>query len=92
MLFNRHKTSLVPADQALPGRESPGFALREPHTVLGHPLTGPYPDGLEVADFGLGCFWGAERTFWRLPGVWTTLVGYQGGYTPTRRTRRCAAG
>lgn len=82
MLFNRHKTSLVPADQALPGRETPSFTLREPHTVLGHPLTGPYPAGLEVADFGLGCFWGAERTFWRLPGVWTTLVGYQGGYTP----------
>ncbi|WP_406092069.1 peptide-methionine (S)-S-oxide reductase MsrA [Kitasatospora purpeofusca] len=82
MLFNRHKTSLVPADQALPGRAAPGFALGEPHTVLGHPLTGPYPDGFEVADVGLGCFWGAERTFWRLPGVWTTLVGYQGGHTP----------
>ncbi|MEY9947250.1 peptide-methionine (S)-S-oxide reductase MsrA [Kitasatospora sp. GAS1066B] len=82
MLFNRHKTALVTADQALPGRPAPAFTLAEPHTVLGHPLTGPYPAGLEVADFGLGCFWGAERMFWRLPGVWTTLVGYQGGHTP----------
>ena len=50
--------------------------------MLGNPLAGPYPEGLEVADFGLGCFWGAERVFWRIPGVWTTLVGYQGGHTP----------
>lgn len=82
MLFNRHKSELVTADQALPGRPAPAFTLTEPHTVLGHPLTGPYPAGLEVADFGLGCFWGAERVFWQLPGVWTTLVGYQGGHSP----------
>ncbi|GAA1230619.1 peptide-methionine (S)-S-oxide reductase MsrA [Kitasatospora nipponensis] len=82
MLFHRAKTELVTADRALPGRAAPGYALTEPHTVLGHPLTGPYPDGLEVADFGLGCFWGAEKVFWQLPGVWTTLVGYQGGHTP----------
>ncbi|MFB7665176.1 peptide-methionine (S)-S-oxide reductase MsrA [Kitasatospora sp. NPDC056138] len=81
MLFNRHKNALVNAEQALPGREFTPFALTEPHTVLGTPLTGPYPAGLEVADFGLGCFWGAERKFWQLPGVWTTLVGYQGGHT-----------
>ncbi|MFI9270611.1 peptide-methionine (S)-S-oxide reductase MsrA [Kitasatospora sp. NPDC052896] len=82
MFFHRAKTEPVPADRALPGRAAPAFVLTEPHTVLGTPLTGPYPAGLEVADFGLGCFWGAERTFWQLPGVWTTLVGYQGGYTP----------
>jgi peptide-methionine (S)-S-oxide reductase len=82
MLFNRHKAVPVTADHALPGRESPAFRLTEPHTVLGHPLTEPYPAGLEVADFGLGCFWGAERALWQLPGVWTTLVGYQGGFTP----------
>ncbi|GAA3087215.1 hypothetical protein GCM10020254_34620 [Streptomyces goshikiensis] len=51
------------------------------HTVLGNPLAGPYPAGLQVADFGLGCFWGAERKFWETPGVWTTLAGYQGGFT-----------
>ncbi|PYC82783.1 peptide-methionine (S)-S-oxide reductase [Streptomyces tateyamensis] len=82
MFDRRHKTQLISADQALPGRPVPAFTLTEPHTVLGTPLTGPYPAGLEVADFGLGCFWGAERAFWQLPGVWTTLVGYQGGYTP----------
>ncbi|WP_354642098.1 peptide-methionine (S)-S-oxide reductase MsrA [Kitasatospora camelliae] len=80
--FLRPTPRLVTAEQALPGRSEPAFVLTEPHTVLGTPLTGPYPAGLEVADFGLGCFWGAERTFWRLPGVWTTLVGYQGGHTP----------
>ncbi|MEV6210920.1 peptide-methionine (S)-S-oxide reductase MsrA [Kitasatospora sp. NPDC051914] len=81
MLFNRHKSALVTADQALPGRTAPAFAVTDLHTVLGTPLTGPYPEGLETADFGLGCFWGAERAFWQLPGVWTTLVGYQGGHT-----------
>jgi peptide-methionine (S)-S-oxide reductase len=54
----------------------------EKHTVLGNALLGPYPSGLETADFALGCFWGAERKFWETPGVWTTLVGYQGGHTP----------
>ncbi|MFI5531678.1 peptide-methionine (S)-S-oxide reductase MsrA [Kitasatospora sp. NPDC051853] len=82
MLFNRHKSELVTPEQALPGRAEPRSVPAGPHTVLGTPLTGPYPDGLETADFALGCFWGAERTFWRLPGVWTTLVGYQGGHTP----------
>ncbi|MGW4647607.1 peptide-methionine (S)-S-oxide reductase MsrA [Kitasatospora sp. NPDC004289] len=82
MLFNRSKSELVTPEEALPGRAEPRFLPAGPHTVLGTPLTGPYPDGLEVADFALGCFWGAERTFWRLPGVYTTLVGYQGGHTP----------
>ncbi|MFG3504437.1 peptide-methionine (S)-S-oxide reductase MsrA [Streptomyces sp. NPDC047821] len=80
MLFGR--TPVLPTpDQALRGRPEPGFAVPDRHTVLGNPLLGPYPDGLEVADFGLGCFWGAERKFWRTDGVWTTLVGYQGGHT-----------
>ncbi|MCF6522068.1 peptide-methionine (S)-S-oxide reductase MsrA [Streptomyces sp. JJ36] len=80
MLFGRTK-HLPTADEALPGRPEPAFAVPERHTVLGNPLLGPYPDGLEIADFGLGCFWGAERVFWRAEGVWTTLVGYQGGHT-----------
>ena len=82
MLFNRHKSQLPSAEEALPGRAERGFTVPERHTVLGNPLLGPYPEHLEVADFGLGCFWGAERTFWQVPGVWTTLVGYQGGHTP----------
>ena len=67
---------------ALPGRPEPAFTVPERHTVLDTPLLGPYPEGSEIADFGLGCFWGAERTFWQADGVWTTLVGYQGGQTP----------
>lgn len=82
MLFNRHKNHLPTAEEALSGRAEPAFAVPERHTVLGNPLTGPYPEGLAVADFGLGCFWGAERRFWQTPGVWTTVVGYQGGHTP----------
>jgi peptide-methionine (S)-S-oxide reductase len=81
MLFGR--TPVLPTpEQALQGRPEPIFTVSERHTVLGTPLLGPYPEGLETADFGLGCFWGAERKFWQLPaGVYTTLVGYQGGYT-----------
>jgi peptide-methionine (S)-S-oxide reductase len=81
MLFGRTPQLPTP-EQALKGRPTPAFEVPDRHTVLGNPLLGPYPEGLEVADFGLGCFWGAERKFWQLPaGVWTTLVGYQGGYT-----------
>ncbi|MGW0186901.1 peptide-methionine (S)-S-oxide reductase MsrA [Streptomyces sp. NPDC003362] len=81
MLFGR--TPVLPTpEQALRGRPEPVFTVPERHTVLGTPLLGPYPEGLETADFGLGCFWGAERKFWQLPaGVYTTLVGYQGGHT-----------
>lgn len=82
MFFSRFKTKLPTAEEALPGRAEAPFHLTDRHTVLGHPLTGPYPEDLRTADFGLGCFWGAERKFWQLDGVWTTLVGYQGGHTP----------
>ncbi|MFC8435266.1 peptide-methionine (S)-S-oxide reductase MsrA [Streptomyces sp. NPDC057253] len=81
MLFGR--TPVLPTpEQALQGRSEPVFTVPDRHTVLGTPLLGPYPEGYRLADFGMGCFWGAERVFWRLPvGVWTTLVGYQGGHT-----------
>ncbi|MCZ2527685.1 peptide-methionine (S)-S-oxide reductase MsrA [Streptomyces sp. HB2AG] len=82
MFSSRSRIRVPTPEEALPGRDEPAFALPERHTVLGNPLAGPYPEGLETADFGLGCFWGAERKFWQVPGVWTTLVGYQGGHTP----------
>ncbi|MFD0306098.1 peptide-methionine (S)-S-oxide reductase MsrA [Streptomyces sp. NPDC127119] len=82
-MFLESRTPKLPtAEQALRGRSEPMYPVPERHTVLDTPLLGPYPEGLEIADFGMGCFWGAERTFWRLPaGVFTTLVGYQGGFT-----------
>ncbi|MGW2562498.1 peptide-methionine (S)-S-oxide reductase MsrA [Streptomyces sp. NPDC001514] len=82
MFLSRRVPELPTPEQALRGRETPAFDVPARHTALGNPLLGPYPEGLEVADFGLGCFWGAERKFWQTPGVWTTLVGYQGGHTP----------
>jgi peptide-methionine (S)-S-oxide reductase len=69
-----------PAD-ALPGRPEP-TPVADRHTVLGTPLAGPLPAGTELATFGLGCFWGAEKTFWQTPGVTSTAVGYAGGFTP----------
>ncbi|MER6370378.1 peptide-methionine (S)-S-oxide reductase MsrA [Streptomyces mirabilis] len=82
-MFPHSRTPQLPtAEQALRGRPEPIFTVPDRHTVLGNPLLGPYPEGLEIADFGMGCFWGAERKFWQLPtGVYTTLVGYQGGFT-----------
>ncbi len=68
-------------EQALPGRSEP-IVRPGRHTVLGTPLAPPYPEGSQVADFALGCFWGAERKFWQTPGVITTAVGYEGGFTP----------
>jgi peptide-methionine (S)-S-oxide reductase len=81
MLFNRHKTDIPSPADALPGRER-AMPVPARHQVNGHPLTGPFPEGLETAVFGLGCFWGAERIFWSEPGVYTTAVGYAGGHTP----------
>ncbi|CAM3697326.1 peptide-methionine (S)-S-oxide reductase MsrA [Nocardiopsis rhodophaea] len=78
------KTTMVDRARALPGRDAPTPTL-PPHEVLGTPLTPPYPEGSAIADFGMGCFWGAERTFWQLGaenGIITTAVGYAGGYTP----------
>ena len=75
------KTKMVEADNALAGRERE-MPVPERHAVLGTPLEPPFPEGLERPIFGMGCFWGAERVFWQAPGVYTTAVGYAGGFTP----------
>ena len=81
MLFFGHKTQMVDAADALPGRETP-MRVPDRHFVLGTPLQPPFPDGTQTLVVGMGCFWGAERAFWTQPGVYTTAVGYAGGYTP----------
>ncbi len=81
MTFLFKKTKDVTPEDALPGREE-RMPVPARHEVIGTPLEPPFPDGLEQAVFGLGCFWGAERVFWQAPGVYTTAVGYAGGYTP----------
>jgi peptide-methionine (S)-S-oxide reductase len=78
-LFSKPTTMVAPED-ALPGRDEP-MPVPAPHDVLGTPIAPPFPAGLEQAVVGMGCFWGAERVFWRAPGVYTTAVGYAGGYT-----------
>ena len=82
MFLRRDKMQMVSAEDALPGRETRPFSVPARHYVLDAPLEGPFPEGLQQAIFGLGCFWGAERKFWETPGVYTTAVGYAGGYTP----------
>jgi peptide-methionine (S)-S-oxide reductase len=79
--FGRSKSSLIEPDQALPGRERE-MQVPDRHEVLGTPLQGTFPDGVQTAIFGMGCFWGAERVFWKAPGVYSTAVGYAGGITP----------
>jgi len=81
MLFLREKTKMIDPARALPGR-SQQMPVPPTHEVLGNPMLPPFPEGLERAVFGMGCFWGAERMFWQADGVWTTAVGYAGGYTP----------
>ena len=83
MIFSRTKTRLPSADEALPGRPESWVRVADRHRVLDAPVvTDEVPEGLEVAIFGLGCFWGAEETYWQMPGVWSTSVGYAGGSTP----------
>ena len=82
MLWSRSKPEMPNAESALPGRAEPPYDITGVHAVNGHSFLPPYPDGTEVAVFALGCFWGAERLFWKVPGVWATAVGYTGGYTP----------
>jgi len=79
MLF-RSKTEMVTADDALPGRDTP-IQIAPTHVVLGTPLYPPFPAGSEIVYVAMGCFWGSERIFWQIPGVYTTAVGYMGGWT-----------
>jgi peptide-methionine (S)-S-oxide reductase len=90
MFFSRTPT-MPDAAEALPGRDTP-IQVPERHTVLGTPLVPPFPEGIETVQLGIGCFWGAERIFWRLPGVYTTAVGYAGGYTPNPSYREVCSG
>ena len=78
----RDKTGLPDPADALPGRDTRPFHVPETHLVLGTPLEPPFPEGVETAIFGMGCFWGAERGFWQTPGVYTTAAGYAAGFTP----------
>jgi peptide-methionine (S)-S-oxide reductase len=81
MFFSSQKLRMPRPEEALPGRATP-MRVGETHFVNGHRITPPFPDGMQRAVFGLGCFWGAERKFWQTPGVWSTAVGYAGGATP----------
>ena len=89
--FSTTRQSIPSADEALPGRSDPIMETGT-HTVLGTPIGGPYPEGFQIAEFALGCFWGEEKTFWQLPGVWTTAVGYEGGSTPNPTYRESTTG
>src|SRR5438034_3397000 len=91
MLFTKKKLELPTRETALPGR---AFAIptATTHFVNGRPLKGPYPEGLELAQFAMGCFWGVERKFWNIPGVWVTAAGYVGGITPNPTYQEVCSG
>ena len=91
-MFMHDKMTRMPTpEEALPGRDEP-LSVAELHYVNGHPLKPPYPATMQLAMFGLGCFWGAERKFWEIEGVYTTAVGYAGGYTPNPAYREVCTG
>ena len=79
--FGTEKTRMISPDQALPGRSDP-IETAATHAISGRSLQAPVPESMEEAMFGMGCFWGVERIFWQVPGVWLTMVGYAGGFTP----------
>jgi len=79
--FDSAKSRMPKPDEILPGRPAE-MPVPDRHAVLGTPLKPPYPEGMQIAEFGMGCFWGAEKLFWQLPGVYSTAVGYSGGFTP----------
>ncbi len=91
MLFSRDKTSMPTPDEALPGRDEP-IPVPETHFVNGNRIIPPFPEGMATAIVGMGCFWGAERLFWQLPGVYSTAVGYAGGYTPNPTYQEVCSG
>jgi peptide-methionine (S)-S-oxide reductase len=82
LLFKSDKSRMVSVEDALPGRNKPAFDIPDRHEVLGTSIKPPFPAGIQTAVFGLGCFWGAERLFWELDGVYSTAAGYAGGFTP----------
>ena len=91
MALFRRKSTIPAADAALPGRSTP-LKVPETHFVNGHRIVPPFPAGLREAVFGLGCFWGAEKLFWQLPGVYSTAVGYAGGFTPNPTYQEVCSG
>ena len=91
MWFKNRKTEIPSPDAALAGRDAP-MTVPDAHYVNGNRLEPPFPDGLELAMFGMGCFWGAERVFWELEGVWSTSVGYAGGHTPNATYEEVCSG
>jgi peptide-methionine (S)-S-oxide reductase len=90
-MFSLHAPKMPSPAEALPGRAE-AMPVPPAHRVNGRSLVPPYPDGLEIAEFALGCFWGEEKLFWQVPGVWVTAVGYQGGYTPNPTYREVCTG
>jgi peptide-methionine (S)-S-oxide reductase len=92
MFFGREKTKMIAAADALPGRDTPAFAIPTTHEVLGTPIQPPFPADYETAVLALGCFWGAERLFWETEGVWSTAAGYTGGFTPNPTYKEVCTG